>query len=610
MVKKKRRKKKQNNKKKFSIKDFFQKTFKKKEEKKQSIRKTMIVIFSSITTVMILILSLSTYFFAKSNMSSLASSIIQERLIADATTMNSVVNYEWGRIFKKNDKLVNEWGISIEGNHTIVDKIEQDLSDVATIYKKVGDDFVILSTTIRDEDGQRLLGEALDREEEAYKMLMQDTGYNGRVIISDNVYESSYSLLVDKNGDTIGALFIGIPIDKINKQIKTTTNILKMMFIGLSAILLIINSIAIWLVSTKIIEKIQKLTEHAKSLQKLNLEQDIPDSLLNLNNEIGEVSNAIQVAFNELRSFAKDTDNISDEVMEYSLILEDNIKQLGKSSQEISQVVSEISLGASKQATDTEEGTYKVEELGQAIEDNKDQIRAITELMDNVEAIKNDSYKSIINLANESQATLLSTKEIYSVIKDTNDRAKEIEEASHMIKSIAEQTNMLALNAAIEAARAGEDGRGFAVVADEIRKLAEKSNTFTEEIENIINVLTKSTNESVNTVDNMINILGKQNEEVQITTNKFNLISNNIEETKKAIYSLNNSAIDMNAKKNYIIDILQSLSAIAEENAAATEQVAASVEQQTLSIDKFDNSIIEMTNLSEKMKGIVSKFKY
>ena len=610
MVKKKRRKKKQNNKKKFSIKDFFQKTFKKKEEKKQSIRKTMIVIFSSITTVMILILSLSTYFFAKSNMSSLASSIIQERLIADATTMNSVVNYEWGRIFKKNDKLVNEWGISIEGNHTIVDKIEQDLSDVATIYKKVGDDFVILSTTIRDEDGQRLLGEALDREEEAYKMLMQDTGYNGRVIISDNVYESSYSLLVDKNGDTIGALFIGIPIDKINKQIKTTTNILKMMFIGLSAILLIINSIAIWLVSTKIIEKIQKLTEHAKSLQKLNLEQDIPDSLLNLNNEIGDVSNAIQVAFNELRSFAKDTDNISDEVMEYSLILEDNIKQLGKSSQEISQVVSEISLGASKQATDTEEGTYKVEELGHAIEDNKDQIRAITELMDNVEAIKNDSYKSIIYLANESQATLLSTKEIYSVIKDTNDRAKEIEEASHMIKSIAEQTNMLALNAAIEAARAGEDGRGFAVVADEIRKLAEKSNTFTEEIENIINVLTKSTNESVNTVDNMINILGKQNEEVQITTNKYKLISNNIEETKKAIYSLNNSAIDMNAKKNYIIDILQSLSAIAEENAAATEQVAASVEQQTLSIDKFDNSIIEMTNLSEKMKGIVSKFKY
>lgn len=154
----------------------------------------------------------------------------------------------------------------------------------------------------------------------------------------------------------------------------------------------------------------------------------------------------------------------------------------------------------------------------------------------------------------------------------TNNSVQKIQEATTFIASIAEETNLLSLNASIEAARAGESGRGFAVVAEQIKRLAEQSNTSSQEIDDTARALMQDSTKAVELMKQMQDIIMNQSESMKETRMVVGKVLDEIESSMKSISSIKASTQKLEVSCNNVVSAVDELSEIAMNNVEEQEK--------------------------------------
>lgn len=418
---------------------------------------------------------------------------------------------------------------------------------------------------------------------------------NARDIMRDNAKEATDQAVLIQDG--------------VLAYLKNVENTSMWTNVIASIIAFIISIILAIIITASITKPVSIAVEHINEVANYDVSSDIPIEMANRKDEIGILIKAIDVTKQNLRNIVGVIIENANTVASSSEELSVTTNEVLMASNEVARTIEDIANGASSQAKDTEEAVYNINELGNLIIEDQRQLVDLNSAINQVSILKEEGIEEIKQLVEKTEVILLESKTINEVIINANKSADQIAKSSEMIKNIADQTNLLALNAAIEAARAGEAGRGFSVVADEIRKLAEESNRFTQEIALVIGELMTKTEDAVYTIKNISDVIDAQAKSVKNTESKFKGIDSAITITKEAIQFLNETGKLMDHKKVSIISIIENLSAIAEENAAGTEETSASVEEQNASMTQIAETSNELATLAEAMSESVSKFR-
>lgn len=393
-------------------------------------------------------------------------------------------------------------------------------------------------------------------------------------------------------------------------ELMETVNRATLIGVCCTTITVILASIIAFLFISKIVNPIIKVTKVIGRLAHMDFtEIEGQEKLTARKDETGQMSRAVAELRSQLVNVVSDLQEQSEQLFAASDSLNTNASETATTVEQVEKAVSEIADGASSQAGETQKATENVILMGSMVEETTQEV---DDLIDNANEMRKsgeEAFATLTALEKINDQAKAAIDVIYEQTNTTNESAMKIREATTLITSIAEETNLLSLNASIEAARAGDQGRGFAVVASQIQKLAEQSNDSARQIENIIDSLINDSQKSVATMEDVKKIMNSQNESVGRTNEIFVQVQDGITGSMDGINRIADKTKKLDDARVNVVDVVQNLTAIAQENAASAQETSASVTQVSSIVYNISENATQLKNIANRLEQNMNIFK-
>lgn len=223
---------------------------------------------------------------------------------------------------------------------------------------------------------------------------------------------------------------------------------------------------------------------------------------------------------------------------------------------EMSSTIHTVGENTSTLISTTDLANSKVDAVSVAANNMSTNVDTVASSIDEMSASAQEIAEQVGRTTQVTEQAVEVSREGEEALAELGKRSTEIRTVIQMINDIADQTNLLALNATIEAARAGEAGKGFAVVASEVKNLANQSASATDEIEALINTITKASEDAANVNDKIVEIINEVKENSISISAAVEEQSASTSETSRAAQTTSHETSEVNRNTQELSEVI------------------------------------------------------